>query len=58
VKSLRLLSALLLVVLLAERAHAHPHVWITSPANDHASGPITDGVRHAWTFDEMFAAYG
>ncbi len=56
---LRLLSALLLVVLLgASGAHAHPHVWITSTSElIYAPDGTLTGVRHAWTFDEMFAAY-
>ncbi|HEY0234408.1 MAG TPA: DUF1007 family protein [Afipia sp.] len=39
-------------------ANAHPHVWITAISEllYAPDGTIT-GVRHAWTFDEMFAAY-
>jgi len=39
-------------------ASAHPHVWITAVSEllYAPDGTIT-GVRHAWTFDEMFAAY-
>ncbi|MEJ8573887.1 DUF1007 family protein [Microbaculum marinum] len=37
---------------------AHPHVWVDSRSdilfND--AGSIS-GIRHAWTFDEMFSAY-
>lgn len=38
-------------------ALAHPHVWITgkSVVIMDAAGNVT-GVRHAWTFDEMFTA--
>lgn len=39
-------------------AHAHPHVWVVSASEFvyDASGAIT-GIRHAWTFDEMFSTY-
>src|SRR5512139_336531 len=39
-------------------AQAHPHVWVTSSSEllYAADGSIT-GVRHAWTFDDMFTAY-
>ena len=42
----------------ARPAQAHPHVWITA-ASDliyAPDGSIT-GVRHAWTFDDMFSTY-
>ena len=53
------LPALLPVLLLgAGAAEAHPHVWITSTSElIYASDGTLTGVRHAWTFDEMFAAY-
>jgi ABC-type uncharacterized transport system substrate-binding protein len=37
---------------------AHPHVWITSSSEliYAPDGSIT-GVRHAWTFDDMFSTY-
>ena len=39
-------------------AQAHPHVWITATSEliYAANGSIT-GVRHAWTFDDMFSTY-
>lgn len=39
-------------------AYAHPHVWITSTSEliFAADGSVT-GVRHAWTFDDMFSSY-
>ena len=39
-------------------AQAHPHVWITAASQVlyAADGSIT-GVRHAWTFDDMFSTY-
>jgi ABC-type uncharacterized transport system substrate-binding protein len=42
----------------AGTAHAHPHVWITATSEllYAPDGSIT-GVRHAWTFDDMFSTY-
>jgi ABC-type uncharacterized transport system substrate-binding protein len=42
----------------AGAAQAHPHVWITSTSEliYAPDGSIT-GVRHAWTFDDMFSTY-
>src|SRR6202049_3670402 len=39
-------------------AQAHPHVWITAASEliYAPDGSIT-GVRHAWTFDDMFSTY-
>jgi ABC-type uncharacterized transport system substrate-binding protein len=59
--SLRRLSGLLLAGLLVAgsgRAEAHPHVWITAVSEllYAPDGSIT-GVRHAWTFDDMFSTY-
>ena len=57
---LRHLLALLLLggVLGAKQAQAHPHVWITATSEllYTADGTIS-GVRHAWTFDDMFSTY-
>src|SRR5260370_18280340 len=57
----RLLGLLLLAgscALGAGAAQAHPHVWITATSEliYAADGSIT-GVRHAWTFDDMFSTY-
>jgi ABC-type uncharacterized transport system substrate-binding protein len=42
----------------AGSAQAHPHVWITmtSTVIYAADGTVT-GVRHAWTFDDMFSTF-
>src|SRR5258708_6511752 len=39
-------------------AAAHPHVWVTTHSEIlySAEGGMP-GVRHAWTFDDMFSAY-
>ena len=46
------------VALGAATAEAHPHVWITAKSEliYAADGTVT-GVRHAWTFDDMFSTY-
>jgi ABC-type uncharacterized transport system substrate-binding protein len=41
-----------------ETAQAHPHVWITATSElIYASDGAVTGVRHAWTFDDMFSTY-
>jgi ABC-type uncharacterized transport system substrate-binding protein len=57
----RLLGLALLTVALAigpRLANAHPHVWITATSEllYAADGSVT-GVRHVWTFDDMFSTY-
>lgn len=49
---------LVLALLRATAAEAHPHVWVTfhSEILYGADGAMT-GIRHAWTFDDMFSAY-
>jgi len=39
-------------------AFAHPHVWVTMKSEllYAADGSVT-GVRHAWSFDEMFSTF-
>jgi len=59
-KCRRVLTAVLAItacVGLARDARAHPHVWATvrSEIILDANRQIT-GVRHAWTFDEMYSA--
>lgn len=59
--SMRAMFGMLLaaaMTLAAGAANAHPHVWITATSEllYAADGSIT-GVRHAWTFDDMFSAY-
>jgi len=57
----RLLGFFLLaagIALGAAPAEAHPHVWIVAKSEVMYApdGSIT-GMRHAWTFDEMFTTY-
>src|SRR5260370_41877235 len=57
----RLVNLLLLVGALAlgaGTAQAHPHVWITATSElIYAPDGSVTGVRHAWTFDDMFSTY-
>ena len=55
---LKLLFAALLGLALASPALAHPHVWVTMQAElvYAPDGSIT-GIRHAWTFDDVFSTY-
>jgi len=47
-----------LAALPANRAQAHPHVWATVKADLlYAPDGSVTGVRHAWTFDDMFSAF-
>jgi ABC-type uncharacterized transport system substrate-binding protein len=47
-----------IVGMTAGPAFAHPHVWVSmkSQVIYAADGTVT-GVRHAWTFDDMFSAF-
>ncbi|WMT76234.1 DUF1007 family protein [Bradyrhizobium sp. Ash2021] len=59
--ALRWVHALLVaggVALGAATAEAHPHVWITAKSElIYAPDGTITGVRHAWTFDDMFSTY-
>jgi ABC-type uncharacterized transport system substrate-binding protein len=42
----------------ANAAQAHPHVWITASSElVYAPDGAISGVRHAWTFDDMYSTY-
>jgi len=47
-----------LALFAASAAQAHPHVWVTMKSElvYDADGSAT-GVRHAWTFDDMFSTF-
>ncbi len=51
-------AALTGLVATVHTAAAHPHVWVTmrSELVYAPDGTIT-GIRHAWTFDDMFSAF-
>ena len=54
----RSLALLLALLCGATAAEAHPHVWITSVSELlYAPDGTLTGVRHAWTFDDMFSTY-
>ena len=50
--------ALTSLLIAAGAASAHPHVWVTmkSAVVYGPDGSVT-GVRHAWTFDDMYSAF-
>lgn len=60
-KMRRLIQGLCLtaaVALTAGAAQAHPHVWIVAKSQlVYAPDGTITGVRHAWTFDDMFSTY-
>ena len=46
------------LVITTAAAHAHPHVWVTVKSElVYASDGTVTGVRHAWTFDDMFSVF-
>ena len=50
--------AVLACLLAADGADAHPHVWVTMTEELlYAPDGSVTGVRHAWTFDDMFSAF-
>src|ERR1700675_1282020 len=53
-----LITGLVCLLAATPRADAHPHVWVTMTEEllYAADGSVT-GVRHAWTFDDMFSAF-
>jgi ABC-type uncharacterized transport system substrate-binding protein len=55
---LSIAAALAALASAAAPALAHPHVWVTMKSElvFTPDGTIT-GVRHAWTFDDMFSAF-
>src|SRR3954462_4970847 len=54
----RCLAFAALVLLLAGKAQAHPHVWVTMKSElVYAADGSATGVRHAWTFDDMFSTF-
>jgi ABC-type uncharacterized transport system substrate-binding protein len=52
------LAAVAGLVLAATAASAHPHVWVTVKSElVYAPDGSVTGVRHAWTFDDMFSVF-
>jgi ABC-type uncharacterized transport system substrate-binding protein len=56
--ALGLLALIAAIAAAITPASAHPHVWVTASSElvYAPDGSIT-GVRHAWTFDDMFSTY-
>ena len=53
-----LFGGLVFMLAAAGRADAHPHVWVTMTEELlYAPDGSVTGVRHAWTFDDMFSAF-
>jgi ABC-type uncharacterized transport system substrate-binding protein len=52
------LAGAILMVLAPPAVQAHPHVWVSvrSQYVFDAGGKIA-GIRHSWTFDEMYSAF-
>jgi ABC-type uncharacterized transport system substrate-binding protein len=52
------IAALAAALALAGTASAHPHVWVTMKSIVvYAPDGTVVGVRHAWTFDDMFSTF-
>ena len=52
------LAAVAGVVIASASASAHPHVWVTIKSElVYAPDGSVTGVRHAWTFDDMFSTF-
>ena len=55
---LRILFAALAALIIAAPAQAHPHVWVTMRTElVYASDGTITGIRHAWSFDDMFSTF-
>jgi ABC-type uncharacterized transport system substrate-binding protein len=55
---LRFLLVAALAVFAATGARAHPHAWVTMKNEIiYAPDGSVTGVRHAWTFDDMFSTF-
>ncbi|HEY6993524.1 MAG TPA: DUF1007 family protein [Xanthobacteraceae bacterium] len=51
-------TAVAAVVAAGAAASAHPHVWVTMKSElVYAPDGSVTGVRHAWTFDDMFSTF-
>jgi len=53
-----IIAALVALLTAAATASAHPHVWITMTSEViYAPDGSVTGIRHAWTFDDMFSTF-
>ena len=56
--SIRILLIALLSLAFTGLARAHPHVWVTMKSEViYAPDGTVTGVRHAWSFDDMFSVF-
>lgn len=54
----RVSLAMAAVIISGKTVLAHPHVWVTMKEElTYATDGALTGVRHIWTFDEMFSSY-
>ncbi len=54
----RSVTAAFIWLALAASASAHPHVWVTmTSALVYAPDGAATGVRHTWTFDDMYSTF-
>ncbi len=52
------LAACAALVIATAAARAHPHIWVTVKSElVYAPDGTVTGVRHAWTFDDMFSVF-
>jgi ABC-type uncharacterized transport system substrate-binding protein len=52
------LAACAALVIATVAARAHPHIWVTVKSElVYAPDGTVTGVRHAWTFDDMFSVF-
>ena len=55
---LRIIFAVFASLAVALPAQAHPHVWVTMKSElIYAPDGSVTGVRHAWTFDDMYSVF-
>lgn len=53
-----MLAAICGLALTAAPVRAHPHVWVTMQSElVYAPDGTITGIRHAWSFDDMFSAF-
>jgi ABC-type uncharacterized transport system substrate-binding protein len=53
-----LVSVVSCLLLAGTAASAHPHVWVTVQSElVYAPDGSVTGIRHAWTFDDMFSTF-
>ncbi len=54
----RIVIAAFVSLMLSASASAHPHVWVTmTSALVYAPDGAVTGVRHSWTFDDMYSTF-